>query len=310
MSTAPAHAGCDWAWRGVASTTGAAGKLNQDNLVVVGPDGGAVWLSDGGVAGGKVDSWPAGHCRFAVLDGMGAHRDGARVSEHVARALAAMPAFHELGALSRALDRLHADTRALFADGSVRPAGTTLLVLEVPADGAALVYHVGDSRLFRLDDDGLDILTVDHCPATARLLRGELDAEQWQREVYERPHRELTQAFGLGRIVPGIRTPAAGLSELRAVELPSFIATLPDRRTLPLDGGATLLLATDGLWSVRDPMRRLGIVADVLRASTDANVERAADAVLAAAQADTREATLDDNLTFIVVRCPTAPAGA
>jgi serine/threonine protein phosphatase PrpC len=306
---APGRIGCTWAWRSVASAAGTADKVNQDNLVIVGPDGASLWLSDGGVARGRVDPWPPGHCRFAVLDGMGAHRDGARVSAHVARALAALPAFHELGALSRALDRLHADTRAAFADGLVRPAGTTLLVLEVPANGAALLYHVGDSRLFRLDNNGLDILTVDHCPATARLLRGELDAGRWQHEVYERPHRELTQAFGLGRLVPGAAALAAGLAELCAPDLPDFISHMSDRRTLHLNDGAVLLLATDGLWSARDPARRLGVVADVLRATAAANVQRAADGLLAAARADTTPA-LDDNLTFIVMRRAAVPGGA
>jgi serine/threonine protein phosphatase PrpC len=304
---------CDWRWESLASPLGRCGVDNQDNLVVVGPTGQSLWLQGGRPVRATVPGWPAGHCRFAVLDGMGGHGHSGRLSEYVARALARLPPFRDLPTMTAALQALHDTTRAEFGDPAPSPrsprgAGTTLLMLEVPVARHAMLFHVGDSRLFRLADDGLDLLTIDHCPTTDSLLRGELSTDGWQRQIVSATDRRLTQAFGLGaldargRFTPALRAHGPG-------QLPEALAGLADRRHVPLDGGALFLLATDGLWCAADPAARLGAVARAVRIAADDGLDAGADrlrSVIAAGRGD----DLDDNATFILLRYAPLPSVA
>ncbi len=100
--------------------------------------------------------------------------------------------------------------------------GTTLTAFVPTEDGAAMVIHVGDSRLYRLRGNRLEQLTEDHT-VTADLVRtGALRAE----DVSSHPHRHvLTRALG---VAP-------------AVEL--------DQVHVRLEAGDRFLLCTDGLYA-------------------------------------------------------------
>lgn len=228
---------------------------NQDNFVVIDFDGRACRLQDQQPHHETVASWPAGHGRLAVLDGMGGHGHGREAAEALASALLAMPACTTLEELNAHLDALHADLQQRFATGgagAARP-GTTLTLLELRLDGAPLLYHVGDSRLYELDALHASPLSIDHVPATVAALAGRLDEAEWWRQVHGRHAPQIAQAFILGNAFADPARLSDPLFALTPENLPCWLGHLADRRTLPLRPGAAYLLATDGFWSCAQP---------------------------------------------------------
>lgn len=228
-------------------------RENQDNYLLIDTEGRLAYLSDQQeVRAGPLADWPAGHARIAILDGMGGHDHGREVAERVVQRLAAVPACCDLDSLSTRLDALHGELHQQFSspagEDKANP-GTTLTLLELPPDGPALLYHVGDSRLFEVTADRSIPLTIDHVPATGHLLRGLIDEEDWHQHVYERDGSEVSQAFVLGSTLLDPGELRSELTPLRREELPVGLAGLEDRRAIELCSGMLLVLATDGMWS-------------------------------------------------------------
>ncbi|MCB1736571.1 MAG: protein phosphatase [Gammaproteobacteria bacterium] len=255
---------------------------NQDNYLLVDTDGWARYLSDETPSRCRLPGWPAGHRRFAVLDGVGGHDHGRMAAERTVAGLRDIPAMHELGALSAHLEALHDQLHEEFA-GIGGNAGCTLTLVEIPVDGPAMLFHTGDSRLYRIDTDEAVCLTVDHVPATQWAMSGEIDAPAWLRHVHERRSSAISQAFILGHVF--LRSersgPSAKLFELNDSNLPAFLQGHGDRRHLDLKPGAIYLLASDGLWHVPEPK----VFAErwpTLIAEADGDLNTAVDTLLAA----------------------------
>ncbi|OON63317.1 protein phosphatase [Massilia sp. KIM] len=233
---------------------------NQDNFVVIDFEGQACRLEGGAPRRSRVAGWPRGHGRVAVLDGMGGHGHGREAAEAVAAGLLAIPPCTGVDELARRLDALHAELQERFAQAAegasgsaaVRP-GTTLTLLELPAGGAPLLYHVGDSRLYELRPDQAVPLTVDHVPATGAALAGRLDEAGWWRQVHGQHTPQIAQAFILGNTFADPAGLADSLYPLGAAKLPPWLAQWPDRRVLALRADCAYLLATDGFWSCVRP---------------------------------------------------------
>jgi len=275
---------------------------NQDNFVVIDFDGRACFLRGGQPQHQALAHWPKGHGRLAVLDGMGGHGHGREAAEAVAQALLEMPPCASLDELTSRLDAVHAELQTRFAAdaaGTARP-GTTLTLLELRPHGAPLLYHVGDSRLYRLAPDGATPLTVDHVPATVAALAGRLDQGGWRAQVYGRHAPQIAQAFILGNAFADPARLSDPLFALTPDKLPAWLAHLPDRRLLPVEAGAAYLLATDGFWSCADPERVTGRWPALLHDTPDAAtlVER----LFAALDADPPAGLQPDNLTALVLR--------
>jgi serine/threonine protein phosphatase PrpC len=113
---------------------------------------------------------------FVVCDGMGGHAKGAEASTTACEAIRttieetpgsrrAEPARALLAqAISAANERVHG-----LGQGIRRP-GTTVAALLV-AGASIVIAHVGDSRVYRLRDRGLEQLTIDHrVPFTRNVL--------------------------------------------------------------------------------------------------------------------------------------------
>jgi len=151
---------------------GLARKENQDSMLI---------LSDRSI--------------YAIADGMGGHAGGRQAS-----AMA-------IGALTRALDRDgevdEAGVERALADanaGIMKEAdekkwegmGTTL-VLAFYAEGWWRVAHIGDSRAYVVNRDGIYALTKDHSLVGELLAHGSITRE----EARVHPHRNvLTRALG------------------------------------------------------------------------------------------------------------------
>jgi serine/threonine protein phosphatase PrpC len=282
---------------------------NQDNLLLVDHDGNAAWLHGQAWVRRRLPDWPRGHARLAVLDGMGGHGHGREAAEAVATGLLAVPPCRDAETLARHLDALHAGLQRHFADARFddgpRP-GTTLTMLELPPQGEGpappLLYHVGDSRLYEITRARVAPLTVDHVPATALAMGGQLDEAQWWRQVHGEHRPQVSQAFILGNAFADPLRLADPLYALSAARLPSWLAHLPDRRALVLAPGSSYLLATDGLWSCSDPYGWVGQWQQLLGGGTGAATMLGA--LLDAYDAHPAAFFYPDNVSAILVRTP------
>lgn len=279
---------------------------NQDNFVIVDNAGQACHLLGQGVARRTLAGWPGGHGRVAVLDGMGGHGHGREAAEAVAAGLLSLPACHTAAELGRRLDGLHAELQRHFAVQSGGRPGTTLTMLELPAAGPPLLYHVGDSRLYEIGPRQALPLTVDHVPATAAALGGRIDERGWWRQVHGGHAPQIAQAFILGNTFSDPAHLSDPLFELTPLNLPSWLCALPDRRALTLRDDAAYLLATDGFWSCAAPDRFVGRWPDLFAGAPDAAamVGRLFDTL----EHDPPDGLHPDNLTALVLR-PLCSAG-
>ncbi|WP_353809376.1 PP2C family protein-serine/threonine phosphatase [Agromyces sp. SYSU T00194] len=170
------------------------------------------------------DSFVARPPVFAVADGMGGHTAGdfasaavvTRLAEHGGRSTIAGD---EIGrSLSAAVEDM-VRSIGVTDEGS----GTTVTGVGIAVDGDApawLVFNIGDSRVYRLLDDELDQLTVDHSIVQELVDAGHITQE----EAETHPHSNVI-------------TRAVGFHE----------TPVPDTRLVPLVEGMRLLVCSDGL---------------------------------------------------------------
>ncbi len=298
--------------RSLRSPTDHGRRDNQDNYLVVDGQGRGRFLRDQQETQIQMPNWPPGHWRVAVLDGMGGHSHGREAAEQAINGLLDLPATTDLGRLSSALTALHGRLYKEF-QGAGLETGCTLILLEIPVGGPALLFHVGDSRVYAIDRERVECLTVDHVPATHLALLGLVDNVQWFQQVHVRPNSQISQAFILGSTlgVPSLHVEsiAAELFELHDGNLPLFLRGLSDRRVLPLEPGWIYLLASDGLWHLSNPqafIRRW----PALLARSQHSLEHLLDTLLDELADFIRQqrSQPDDNCTVILLRTsgPTA----
>jgi serine/threonine protein phosphatase PrpC len=281
--------------------SGADARLeNQDNYLTIDTEGMASYLVGQAPCRRQVAGWPRGHARAAVLDGMGGHGHGREAAEAVVASLLYLPACSDLAVLERALDALHAQLQAAFSSEPGRRPGTTLTMLEMPPGADALLYHVGDSRLYQVVDDMIAPLTVDHVPATTFAMNGALGEQEWWQQVHGEHRPQITQAFLLGNAFANPAQLEDGLFPLTPDNLPPWLAALADRRVIRLQPDVTYLLATDGFWSCPDALAWVARWPRLIQGAADA------DAVLAAlfgALDNAPPANMHpDNVTAVAVR--------
>lgn len=210
---------------------------------------------------------------FLVADGLGGHAAGdvaSRTARDAAlnrlRAEDALDAERAEAALARAVEAANRAVRAAARSPACYGMGTTLSILWLDAAGARGAFaHVGDSRIYRLDGDGLRQITDDHTVAMERVRAGLIDAEA-------------------ARLGPGWNrlTRAVGLYDALAVDAAAFDCAAAEG----------FLLCTDGLTDMLDD----AAIAKALRAAApdpEAALKRLIDGALAAGGVD--------NVTAIVL---------
>jgi len=302
--TAPRFGALDVA---ACSRIGAGPRLreeNQDNIVLIDTTGEALFMRDQRPQRQHLDNWPQGHARIAVLDGMGGHGHGREAAEAVAAGLLAMPPCLDPDTLAQRLDALHASLQRHFAGAAGPRPGTTLTLLELPAAGAPLLYHVGDSRLYEITPARVSPLTVDHVPATTFAMAGLLGEAEWWQQVHGEHRPQVAQAFILGNAFADPARLSDPLFALSPDNLPPWLRHLPDRRALALRPGASYLLATDGLWSCSDPYGWVGQWPQLLAGRADAATML--KALLDAYETHPAAFFYPDNVTAILLRTPDA----
>ena len=202
----------------------------------------------------------------AVSDGIGGHRAGAEASREVVAALAGCKRVTPNG-VSEILHRLN---RQLCERGKKErdyaAMGATVAGLGCGGRGL-FAFHVGDSRVYRQDGDGLVQITRDDSEAEDLIDLGLLERTEGKRPGFL---HALTQAIG-------------GREEVEEIE----VHVLPLRIT----GPTRFLVCSDGL---TDMLHAPEISAIML-------AERDAAAVVAALSAGAMAAGGMDNITIAVV---------
>ncbi|MFD2367207.1 PP2C family protein-serine/threonine phosphatase [Pseudoduganella sp. GCM10020061] len=297
----------DVAARSAAGIEGSTAE-NQDNYLLIDAAGRARFLRDEAETQQRVAGWLPGHARIAVLDGMGGHGHGREAAEAAVAGLLEMAPCHDGAELAHRLARLHGRLQQQFGTGAngLRP-GTTLTLLEIPEHGPALLFHVGDSRLYELDGDRVSPLTVDHVPATSFVLQGLLGEQEWWAQVHGEHRAQISQAFILGNALSDPAVLSDPLYELDAEVLPPFLAHLADRRPVELEPGKTYLLATDGFWACAEANRWVARWPRILAQSDSARDK--VDALFGEMNDHPPAQLHHDNLTAIVIR-PVSSAAA
>jgi len=119
---------------------------------------------------------------FVVCDGMGGHQGGALASQVAVETIGAVferssepPEFLLEEALEEANQKIR--TRAREQAG-LEGMGTTGVALLLGAGDLAWFAHVGDSRVYRLRQGQLEVLTMDHSFVGEMLRKGQLTPEQ------------------------------------------------------------------------------------------------------------------------------------
>lgn len=213
---------------------------------------------------------------FIVADGVGGHAAGEQAS---AAAISHLDAFFSPDKLTAgslncanaaeqlirdALCQAHVAVLALAKDHPDWAGMGSTAVVAVIQSGVLTVGNVGDSRLYLLRDESLQILTRDHSMAAVLLEQGQLSIEEARSPRFR---NQLTQVLGISRSID----PAT----CRAVIQP----------------GDRLVLCSDGLWDMLDDN-------EIARVSVqhDEPVE-AVEALIRAANA----AGGKDNITAILI---------
>ena len=230
---------------------------NQDNYLIIDAHGQAHFLRDQQATWQQLPNWPRNHCRLAILDGMGGHSYGREATEQTVAGLLDIPATDNLGKLSGELDNLHLRLHRQMHQKGAEP-GCTLTLMEIPPLGPALLFHVGDSRLYAVRERS-DCLTIDHIPATKFALFGLFNKQEWWRQTHEQSGFQISQAFILGNSLSTRdlfgEVLDEKLHELHDGNLPAFLHGRGDRRALQLQPDTTYFFASDGLWHLSRPLR-------------------------------------------------------
>ena len=135
---------------------------------------------------------------FVVADGMGGHEAGAEAAHlAVARCAEVFAQDSRRPVPERLRHALLAANRSVYAasrtNGTARRMGTTLSALAL-IDGQAFVGHVGDSRVYAVENGQARQLTRDHTVAEALRRDGLLSTGQARRHAYR---HALTRAIGV-----------------------------------------------------------------------------------------------------------------
>lgn len=218
---------------GAATHVGRVRKVNEDSILALPAHG--VWL---------------------VSDGMGGHTAGDFASRTIAESVATLPEGLEPGEVMREVRRAISDAHAAIVRESAGRGAATIgatVVALILSDGHFVAFWAGDSRLYRLRDGALDMLTTDHSLVAELVMAGELTWDEAERHPQS---NAITKAVGVGdrldldKIRGDVRsgdrfllcsdglTKYAGVETLRRILASDPIETVTDTLIdLALDGG-------------------------------------------------------------------------
>lgn len=138
------------------------------------------------------------HDIWLVSDGMGGHDAGDYASRLVADSVAMIPVGLDPAARMHALrDAIQAAHATIVAEAARRGGGTigaTVAAL-LMAPGHFVALWAGDSRIYRVRDDQLEMITSDHSAVAEYVLAGQMS---WDEADQHPQSNAITRAVGVG----------------------------------------------------------------------------------------------------------------
>ena len=135
---------------------------------------------------------------WVVSDGMGGHAAGDYASRLIADMAAGIPLDlapgDRLQALRDTLQEAHRLIRAEAASQGIDVIGATVVALLL-AEGHFAALWAGDSRLYRLRDGEIEMLTTDHSVVAALVEAGHMS---WDEAEHHPQSNAITRAVGVG----------------------------------------------------------------------------------------------------------------
>ena len=230
---------------------------NQDNYLLINPDGNSYYLQAEKDLKVHYKQWSNSSYRLAVADGMGGHKGGRQVSQALIQKLRTLSLQTTPVQLQQSLYKIHNDLWELFAQQhGTKSAGTTLIMADVQEDGRTVIANIGDSRAYLWRDKQWRCLSYDQTLIEYDWRDGDIDNKTYK--AIEKS-TTLSQAvaygsFGLIKQDDGYK-PRQLSQYLRldlAADLDEDKYDHADVFQLQLQRGDALLLASDGLWSAAE----------------------------------------------------------
>ncbi len=131
---------------------------------------------------------------FAVADGMGGHQKGEIASREALETLRRLKPRdnEELDmAIEKSRDRLE---ELVKQDSSCYGMGTAIAGLILKEEGYAVVFNVGDCRVYRIRENKIERLTIDHSLVEMLVARGDISRE----EAKQHPKRNVLTSAIIG----------------------------------------------------------------------------------------------------------------
>ncbi len=214
---------------------------------------------------------------FVVADGMGGMGGGDAASQTAVKEMITRyydpetPEISPLGSLKAALEAANVAVREKAKEMNMPRIGTTGAGLVLQANGEALLWNVGDSRVYRIRKNYIELLTRDQS-----VLQGQIDGGLISEEDARQARNVNVTAF-IGQPTP---------------IQPVFHRTRTHRDDV-------FVICSDGLWDLVEPHELLNIVQNTpAKSAVPVLINRA------------RERGGPDNITVIIVRIGAAPKSA
>ncbi len=135
---------------------------------------------------------------WVVSDGMGGHAAGDFASQTIVDTIVTLPNVDDPAARMRGVrDALHSAHTRILAEAASTGAGTigaTVVVL-ILAEQHFMSFWAGDSRLYRLRNRQIELLTTDHSVVGALVEAGQLT---WDQAEQHPQSNAITRAVGVG----------------------------------------------------------------------------------------------------------------
>ena len=138
---------------------------------------------------------------WAVSDGMGGHEAGDYASRPITDSIATIPLGLDPTARMHALrDAVHAAHRIIVQEAEARGRGVigATIVALMMANRHFVAIWAGDSRIYRLRDGLIDMLTTDHSAVAEFVLSGKMS---WDEAEQHPQSNAITRAVGVGDVL-------------------------------------------------------------------------------------------------------------